>query len=149
MQDGTLKSIKLGLLRLSSTGSYGSRCLSLFDTLPQWVDGATQAFVEPYFAHAPAASGAALNFEIRGAIQMALARASVEYAEVPSGKWKKAVAKKGDATKAAARAAVEKLLSISLPPSVNMDTSDALCIGVCGLMGQGVHLGGAVAVEVA
>lgn len=105
--------------------------------------------MERYFAHASAASGAALNFEIRGALKMALARASVEYAEVPSGKWKKAVAKKGDATKAAARAAVEALLSISLPPSITMDTSDALCIGVCGLMGRGVSLGSAVAVEVA
>ena len=57
------------------------------------------------------------------------------------------MAKKGDASKQEARAAVKRLLSISLPPSVNNDTSDALCIGVCGLMGLGVRIQGVVALE--
>ena len=148
VRDGALVGVKLGLLRLPSSGSSGVRCLHLFEALSAWVSGATRGFVEPYYAHASAARGTALNYEIRSAIQMALARASVEYGEIVDKTWKKAVAKKADASKQEARAAVEKILSISLPPSVNHDTSDALCIGVCGLIGLGVRVQeGGVALE--
>ena len=147
VRDGALVGVKLGLLLLPSSGSSGVRCLHLFDELSPWVSGATRGFIEPYFAHVSVATGTALNYEVRSVIQMALARASVEYDEIRDKKWKKAVAKKGDASKQEARAAVERLLSISLPPSVNNDTSDALCIGVCGLMGLGVRIQGVVALE--
>ena len=60
-----------------SSGSSGARCLSLFESLGSWVNGCERAFIESYYVHHAAASGASLNYEIRAAIKMALARANV------------------------------------------------------------------------
>jgi len=139
-------SIDMGALEVDkSLIADGPRALNLLEQLRPLLDPAPDCvFSEQFFAH-ERQQGVAINFKLRGAVEMELAGRGIECTEVAPQTWKKVAVGKGNADKDEVKTALEETIGFSFPSNIYIrgrwlkcrsDACDAVGIAMWGVAQQ-------------